>query len=235
MLASSSGKMKATPPGVPTARRLARSAAYENSRHELRVHVPPAARRVLDLGCASGAVGEALKAAIGCEVVGIEGDPIYAERARTRLDAVVEGDLEGLATSLPELGEFDVLIAGDVLEHLRDPWSVLSGFARLLSSGGTALISVPNVRYWETLWQVGVRGTWPRRNEGIFDRDHLRWFTAVDAIELAKEAGLEPTAVHRQYRFSPRGTRFDRHAARFERTPLRPFLAFQILVVARKP
>ena len=61
-----------------------RAAAYESSRPELRELVPPTARRVLDLGCATGAVGEALARDLGVEVVGIENDPIYAEAAEGR-------------------------------------------------------------------------------------------------------------------------------------------------------
>src|SRR5947208_5257079 len=74
-------------------RRAARADAYENPRPELQRHVPAGAQRVLDLGCASGALGAALKAR-GAAVVGIERDPVYAGLARERLDEVVEADLE---------------------------------------------------------------------------------------------------------------------------------------------
>lgn len=216
---------------------LARAAAYENSRPELRILVPRSAERVLDLGCASGAVGSALQIETGAEVVGIELDPRYAAVAQNRIARVVEADLEELS-QLPSLkamlGEFDCLLAGDVLEHLRDPLSVLQAFAGLLSARGTAVISLPNVRYWETFWQLGVRGTWPRRPEGIFDRDHLRWFTAGDGLQLVEDAGLIPERLTRQFRFTPRGSRFDRYARHLARTPLRPFFAYQFAIVARK-
>ena len=52
------------------------------------------------------------------------------------------------------------------------------------------MISLPNVRYWNTFWQLGVRGRWPRQPDGIFDRTHLRWFTGRDAVDLVGEAGL---------------------------------------------
>jgi tRNA1(Val) A37 N6-methylase TrmN6 len=53
---------------------------------------------VLDLGCASGALGAALKARQGCAVVGVEVDPLYAARARERL---VLGYLRGRSAAAP--------------------------------------------------------------------------------------------------------------------------------------
>ena len=101
--------------------------------------------------------------------------------------------------------------------------------------GGTAVVSLPNVRYWETFWTVGARGTWPRRLEGTFDRDHLRWFTIADGLELVRGAGLEVARIQRHYRLRPRGRELDPYFARIvERTPLRPFLTFQFALVANR-
>lgn len=225
-----------TIPAMPTADdealRATRAWAYENPRPEIQALVPLDARRILDLGCSSGALGAALKARQGCEVVGIELDPAYAADARERLDEVFEGDVE--TADAGPLGRFDCLIAGDVLEHLRDPWSALARYAALLDPGGTAVISVPNVRYWETFWQLGWKGTWPRRAEGIFDQTHLRWFTYRNAWELMEAAGLEVVTVSRQMRLRPQGSRWDRRVHLLERTPLRSFFTFQYVISGRR-
>jgi methionine biosynthesis protein MetW len=199
--------------------------------------VPETARRVLDLGCASGALGAALKARQGCEVVGVELDPGYAADAEAKLDRVVCADLEQLARREDlerDLGRFDALIAGDVLEHLVDPWSVLRVFAGLLEPGGSAVVSLPNIRYWDTLRQLVLRGTWPRQDFGIFDRTHLRWFTLSDARELIEQAGLEVVEVSPQYRIRPIGSRFDSRIRWVDRTKLRGFFAFQYVIGARR-
>ena len=155
------------------AERAARVGTYENARPEVQALVPRNARRVLDLGCASGALGAALKARQGCAVVGVEVDPLYAARARERLDEVVEADLE---TFVPEtlnhpqgdgetpfgplnhpqrgltpFGPFDCVVAADVLEHVREPLAVLRRAAAALAPGGSAVVSLPNVRYWNAL------------------------------------------------------------------------------------
>ena len=215
-------------------RRAARADAYENPRAELQRHVPAGARRVLDLGCASGALGAALRAR-GATVVGVERDPAYAALARERLDEVVEADLETLDPA--PLGTFDVLVAGDVLEHLADPWSVLRRFAAVVEPDGTVVVSLPNVRHWESVFAVAVQGRFPRRNEGVFDGTHLRWFTLHDAWTLVDQAGLTVEAVERRIRYRRVGGAKETAAARLiARVPgPRAFLTYQHVIRARKP
>ena len=81
--------------------RAARAAAYERARPEIIAHVPPAARRVLDLGCATGTTGAALKARQAVEVVGVELEPDYAREAAKRLDRVIDGRRRGAAPDGP--------------------------------------------------------------------------------------------------------------------------------------
>lgn len=220
-----------------SAQRAHRAWAYENPRPEVQALVPRDARRILDLGCSSGVVGAALKSRQDVEVVGVEVDRELATDARLRLDRVVEADVEHLLAAGDlgtELGRFDCLIAADVLEHLRDPWTALRRTAGLLDAGDTAVVSLPNVRYWETFWALGRRGTWPRRHEGIFDETHLRWFALSDALALVEQANLDATEVRPQYRLRPQGSQWDEHAAWLGRTRLRGFFAFQYVLAARR-
>src|ERR1700759_3092227 len=76
--------------------RAARAAAYERARPEILAHVPSGARRVLDLGCATGATGAALKRRQAVHVTGVEREPEYAREAAARLDRVVTADVEAL-------------------------------------------------------------------------------------------------------------------------------------------
>ena len=224
-------------PQEPDVLRVARAGAYENSRPELRRHVSPGVSRILDLGCASGVVGETLKLDLSVEVVGIELDPVYAERAAARLDRVINADIEELVASpddLDDLGSFDCVLAGDVLEHLRDPWRTLGYFVSALRPGGVAIVSLPNIRHWQTFWQLGARGRWPRHSEGIFDRDHLRWFTVADGTAMLERAGLRVQEVDYIYRLGTHISRWDSALARLERTPLREFLTFQFVLVGRR-
>ena len=215
--------------------RRERAAAYENPRPEVQALVPRGARRILDLGCSSGALGAELRARQGAHVVGVELDAGYAEDARARLDEVVQADVEELLAderALAGLGRFDCLIAADVLEHLRDPWSVLRRAAELVDPGGAVVVSLPNVRHWGTFYHLGVRGRWPRDPQGVFDATHLRWFTLRDARELLEQAGLDVRAVSPRLRVRLGGSRLDRLATPAIGTPLEQFLAFQYVLGA---
>jgi methionine biosynthesis protein MetW len=204
-----------------------RAAAYETLRPYIADLVPERARRVLDLGCASGALGAALKERGDVEVVGIELDPSYAAAAREVYDRVVEGDVQDVPA---DLGRFDCLVAADVLEHLVDPWSALEAYVRMLEPGCRAIVSLPNVGHWTTYAHL-ARGSWPRRPEGVHDATHLRWFTLRDAIELCEGAGLRVESFERRPWLLWRGTRLDRHAGPLSR--LSPF-TFQHVLSARK-
>jgi 2-polyprenyl-3-methyl-5-hydroxy-6-metoxy-1,4-benzoquinol methylase len=213
---------------MQTVERLARASAYERARPEILVHVPRTARRVLDLGCATGTTGAALKQRQDVEVVGVELEPEYAREAAGRLDQVIVGDV---ATAEPP-GRFDTLVAADILEHLPDPWSALRRYTALLEPGATVVVSLPNVGHWSTYAHL-ASGSWPRKPEGIFDATHLRWFTLRDARELLTGAGLSPHTVVRRGWIYTRGSRLDALAPPLLAVPgVRSLFTFQYILAA---
>lgn len=212
--------------------RQARRDAYETERPDVQAHVPSAATAILDLGCASGTLGAALKRRQDARVVGLEIDEEYGRDAAARLDRVVVGDIEqSLARGDLDAERFDCVVAADVLEHLVEPWDALQRAVGLLEPGGRAVVSLPNARSLELFVNVGMRGTWPRRDQGLFDRTHLRWFTLADARRLLEGAGLEVERVEPRYFFD--GWRL-RVAGALGRTPLGPFLTGQYILVGRR-
>ena len=206
-----------------------RVAGYETDRPDVQAHVPIDASSVLELGCSAGALGAALKGRGVATYVGVELDPEYAELARDRLDRVVVADAEAFLADpvAPPEAPFDCLVAADVLEHLVDPWSALRRATQLVRPGGTVVISVPNVLFAPALLRL-VRGRrWPREDEGVFDRTHLRWFSRSDAVELVEQAGLREIFV--EPRFFVEGAKLARRR-QLARTPLGPFLPAQHIV-----
>ena len=97
-------------------------------------------RRVLDLGCRDGALTRAY--AEGNEIVGVDADR----------EALAEAEKLGIETHWADLDEplpfddtsFDVVAAGELLEHLRDPRRLVAEVRRMLRPGGTFVASVPN-------------------------------------------------------------------------------------------
>ena len=118
-----------------------------NSSHSLAVLSVPPGSRVLDLGAADGSVARALKKR-GCTVWGIEQDERAAEAALQVCDRLIVADLETKEAFEPLGSEtFDVVLALDVLEHLRDPAPVLKRAASYLAPKGIAVVSIPNVTH----------------------------------------------------------------------------------------
>lgn len=148
---------------------------------------------ILDVGCGEGINGEYLKAqGFAQRVVGIEFVERAANIAAKRLDAVVCADLNTLdLTDHMELKGFDYILCLDVLEHLMNPWERLQALAGLLAPGGKLIVSLPNVRNWRVLYDLGARGQWEYRDAGIMDRTHLRFFTRESSIALLEQAGLQ--------------------------------------------
>lgn len=151
-------------------------------------YVPPGSR-VLDVGCATGRRCAWLREHLQCRAVGVEYNPEMVEAARSRCDDVHLANLE----ELPELPQadasFDVLIFGDVLEHLRNPEQVLTYLQRYLTPGGRILISLPNFLFLFVRIKV-VLGLFRYTEYGILDKTHLRFYTKVTAGELARDCGL---------------------------------------------
>ncbi len=100
-------------------------------------------KRVLDAGCGTGYGSDLLADAEAADVVGVDIDPeAFVDRAARR-DSVrlVAADVRDLPE---ELGDFDVIVCFEVIEHLDDPEQALDRLAGVLRPGGVLAVSSPN-------------------------------------------------------------------------------------------
>jgi 2-polyprenyl-3-methyl-5-hydroxy-6-metoxy-1,4-benzoquinol methylase len=150
-------------------------------------------RSVLEVGCATGYVGEFLARERDCRVVGIELVPEAARKAEGRhcYDRVIVGDVLRAETRA-QLGDtkFDYILFGDVLEHLPTPEAALTALTPYLAPDGSMLICVPNVVHWSIRFRV-LLGRFDYTTTGTLDRTHLRFYTPATARSLVEAAGLE--------------------------------------------
>lgn len=167
-----------------------------NTSHTLLVELVGRDRRVLDVGCAAGDLGRALRRR-GCRVAGVELDPVAAEAARGALDEVLSGDVDELDL-VGHFGKesFDVVVLGDVLEHLPDPVAALRRLRPLLAPEGSVVASIPNVAHGAVRLAL-LGGRFDYRPLGLLDATHLRFFTRASVYETFREAGLVPVDVRR--------------------------------------
>src|SRR6058998_1328936 len=141
-------------------------------------------RHVLDLGCRDGALTQAY--AGENEIVGVDADR----------EALAEAEKLGIETrwadlddALPfENGSFDVVVAGELLEHLRDPRRLVDEARRVLRPGGTFVASVPNAYRLKNRLRFLVG----RKVED--DPTHLQLFSSDDVRALL--TGFEDPQLH---------------------------------------
>ena len=97
-------------------------------------------KRVLDLGCRSGALTRHFLE--GNEVVGLDVDATSLAKAE---ELGIQPVLANVEEPLPfEDASFDAVVAGELFEHLRFPDVLVAEIARVLRAGGVLVGSVPN-------------------------------------------------------------------------------------------
>src|SRR3954451_16418319 len=142
--------------------------------------------RVLDVGCSGGLLAEHIRAR-GHYVVGV--DYLEIPGVRDRTDEFYEADLN--LPLPPQVGTgYDVVVAGDIIEHLWRPGHALTQIRAALRPGGQVLLSVPNFGhvYPRLRTTLGLFG-YDRR--GILDDTHLRFFTRRTLRRMVRSHGFD--------------------------------------------
>ena len=131
-------------------------------------------KRVLDLGCRSGALTRHFLD--GNSVVGLDVDPAALEKAAALGIEPVRANVE---EPLPfEDASFDAVVAGELLEHLQFPDALVAEIRRVLRPGGVLAGSVPNA------FRVQSRLRFLRGRQPEDDPTHLRMFSPGAVREL---------------------------------------------------
>jgi 2-polyprenyl-3-methyl-5-hydroxy-6-metoxy-1,4-benzoquinol methylase len=156
---------------------------------------PGQTKRILDVGCGQGQLGEAIQEK-AYEVWGIEANQYAVDAAARRLHRVILSDLHDHDRVRDGLdgAKFDSLIFSDVLEHTYDPLKVLKAYLKYVRPGGSVVISVPNALVWEFRFQY-LFGKFDYQDTGVLDRTHIRFFTFKTARKLVEAAGCKITIV----------------------------------------
>ncbi len=172
---------------------------FDRVNPDLLALIPPDAKVVLEIGCGAGALCEAYRRINpGVAWYGVEPD----------FDARVEGNRPGRCNYVHggpvescdfDDGDFpedpvDVLVLGDVLEHLHDPWSQLHRLTRLIKPGALILACIPNIGHWTVIRDL-MAGKWTYTDEGLMDRTHLRFFTLESIVATFQDAGLQIDSI----------------------------------------
>lgn len=144
---------------------------------------------VLEVGCDCGGNGVGIKEIYpDCHLYGMELNPNSAKIAATIYDEVVVGNAEEMELPFDDT-KFDIVMFGDVLEHLRDPLGMLNKCYERMNDGGVVIASIPNLMHYSVMRQL-IHGRFQYENEGLLDKTHVHFFTFNEIVKMFNEAGF---------------------------------------------
>jgi 2-polyprenyl-3-methyl-5-hydroxy-6-metoxy-1,4-benzoquinol methylase len=162
----------------------------KGSSHQLAQQMVGCNHDVLDIGCGEGFFAGLLKKNGNC-VTGID---VLPQAAQTHnLENYYSTDLDkGIRPVIEQLNgrRFDRVMLLDVLEHLKQPETLLRDCHDVLARDGHLIVSVPNIAN-VTVRMALMLGKFNYAERGILDRTHLRFFTRKTAHELLSTAGYD--------------------------------------------
>jgi len=149
--------------------------------------------RVLDMGCGAGRHAFELYRR-GTDVIAFDqdadelsgvSDMFAAMRAEDQVPPGADADVkQGDALSLPFAdGEFDRIVAAEVLEHIPDDVAAIGELVRVLRPGGTIAVTVPRWLPERICWALSDAY---HEVEG----GHVRIYTGRELVEKLERAGL---------------------------------------------
>jgi len=167
---------------------------FEGSSHRILIDLigrhSDGAKTLLDLGAAGGELGDALRKRFR-RTIGFEYDVHRIGDLHHRFDQAVIADLESVRR-LP--CNADAIVLADILEHLRDPSSLLACVRQSLTRDGHVFVSVPNIA--NVTVRLGLLfGIFEYRERGILDSSHLRFYTMRTIKRQIEGAGFRIVAI----------------------------------------
>ena len=165
---------------------------FDNTKTKLLDLIPLKLRGgdLLEIGAASGnTLIYAKKNGYAENIYGVELCDIKNSNQENKLlsDFII-GNIEEI--ELPYNKEsFDVILCGDVLEHLVDPYKIVNTLRKYLKKDGVFISSIPNIRKLSILKTIFVNGDFKYADHGILDKTHLRFFTKKNMINLFEDNG----------------------------------------------
>lgn len=173
-------------------------------RRDILEMIPRDGIEIASYGCGTGATEHVLAKA-GRRVHGLDISVEALEIARTRLTSIKHVSAGVYDYFKPS--SLDGLILADVLEHLPQAHRALQQMASWIRPGGWAVISVPNMRNYRTLWTFMIKGDWPEESTGLFDDTHIQVMTQKRLARWCSAAGLGTLTWRRCYPPTPRWRR----------------------------
>lgn len=183
-------------------RRMFSKEYYERVDENVLNAIPRGTRKVLSIGCGSGAL-EALLVQRGIEVVAVPLDAVIGKSAATRGIEMVHGDFGSAARMLGDR-TFDCVLFLNMLHLVPDPVSVMSLFRGAMHAQAVMIIQSPNMRSIPEIWRR-LRYRYRYRGFGSFGRSGVHVTGIGDVEDWCSRSGLTVGRTiglpHKRFRF----------------------------------
>ncbi|UYH54325.1 bifunctional 2-polyprenyl-6-hydroxyphenol methylase/3-demethylubiquinol 3-O-methyltransferase UbiG [Qipengyuania sp. SS22] len=161
---------------------------------------PLAGKTALDVGCGAGLLCEPL-ARLGADVTGVDAAPENTAAAAVHAEGAGL-DIRYIADEIGalDIGDFDLVTAMEVIEHVADKRAFVAALACRLASGGLMVLSTPNRTPQSRLLMIGAA-----EGIGLIPKGTHHWddfITPEELGELLDDAGLD-MGTPRGIGFSP--------------------------------
>lgn len=156
-------------------------------------------RHCLEIGCAHGNLAASLKQKYpNLYYVGVDISQEALSMAANRLDLAVELDIASISkyeySKYLGAKQFDLIILGDVLEHIPSPGIVLEGLKQISTLDAELRICIPNMTNIMVLERL-VSGDFGYDEMGILDNTHLRFYSPSLMVKDMLDAGWLPNML----------------------------------------
>jgi len=108
----------------------------------------------------------------------------------SEFEKFIIGNIEEIELEFNE-ESFDVIICGDVLEHLINPYETVLELKKYMKKDAIFIASIPNIRYWRVLKKIIFEGDFQYMEAGILDKTHLRFFCKKNMKEFFSSSGFK--------------------------------------------
>lgn len=149
--------------------------------------------RLLDIGCGRGKIAFFLKNKAS-EIYGVDNSKRELQFAKKNGLKVKLIDLD--KSKLPFKNNFfDTVTCLDVIEHVRNPFTLVNEAFRVLKKNGSFILSAPNIRFSDHLLSLIFKGRFPKtsNNKVAYDGGHIHYFTFSDLKLILKKCGFKVT------------------------------------------
>jgi SAM-dependent methyltransferase len=214
---------------------------YDGLNIKLYESIPKNSLKILELGCANGRLGELYKKNNPeTKWIGIDFSEAALNEASNRLDHTFCINLNKEKLQEKNIGkDYDVIVMGNVLEHLVDPEAILEELHELASPNGKIICCLPNMGHYTVVQKI-ISGDITYDANGLLDRTHLRLYSQASSFKLFLDAGWIPN-LKDQYQFGPPASDFLNgiaHSAKSIGIPLKTALRnlsmYQMIIECKK-